>query len=130
TMCFAEDTTTKDYEKLWRDLRDGISRRGRFIRQAKSGKAVWLEATYFPVIHENKVIGINKIAFDVTEQQVELERTQALLNALDKSLAVIDFTPDGTVITANKNFLQCLDYRLDDIVGKHHRMFCSAEFYE
>ncbi|MBA2076591.1 methyl-accepting chemotaxis protein [Aeromonas veronii] len=130
TMCFAEDTTTKDYEKLWRDLRDGISRRGRFIRQAKSGKAVWLEATYLPVIHENKVLGINKIAFDVTEQQVELERTQALLNALDKSLAVIDFTPDGTVITANKNFLQCLDYRLDDIVGKHHRMFCSAEFYE
>ncbi|MFM5372137.1 methyl-accepting chemotaxis protein, partial [Aeromonas veronii] len=130
TMCFAEDTTSKEYEQLWSDLRDGISRRGRFIYKAKTGKAIWLEATYFVVKHDNKVIGIKSIAFDVTDQQTALERTQALLNALDKSLAVIDFTPDGTVITANKNFLRCLDYRLDDIVGKHHRIFCSADFYD
>lgn len=129
-LCFVEDTRTKEYEKLWSDLRNGISKRGRFIRQSKSGKAIWLEAIYFPVKVGGKVVAVKKIAFEVTEQQSSLERSQALLNALDKSLAVIDFTPDGTVITANKNFLHCLGYQLEDIVGRHHRMFCTTDFYD
>ena len=97
---------------MWQDLRHGVSRSGRFIRQSKSGKAVWLEATYFPIVIDGKVVRIAKVASDVTQQQSTLERTQALLAALDKSLAVIDFQPDGTVITANQNFLNCFGYRL------------------
>lgn len=129
-LCFIEDTLKKEYEELWSNLRNGISRRGRFIRQTRLGKAVWLEALYFPVKINNKVVAVKKIAFDVTEQQSSLERSQALLNALDKSLAVIDFTPDGNVITANENFLNCFGYRLDNIVGRHHKIFCTPEFYE
>ncbi len=102
----------------------------RFIRQAKSGKAVWLEASYFPILLDGKVIKVAKVASNVTEQQSTLERSQALLAALDKSLAVIDFQPDGTVITANQNFLHCFGYRLDEVVGQSHRMFCDEEFYQ
>ncbi len=51
----------------------------------------------------------------------------AKLAALDKSLAIIEFNLDGTVITANANFLDQLDYRLDEIVGRHHRMFLDDE---
>jgi methyl-accepting chemotaxis protein len=76
------------------------------------------------------VIRVAKVASNVTEQQSSLERTQALLAALDKSLAVIDFQPDGTVITANQNFLNCFGYRLDEVVGKSHRLFCDETFYQ
>ena len=130
TLCFPDDVNTRDYETLWQDLRHGVSRSGRFIRQSKSGKAVWLEATYFPIVIDGKVVRIAKVASDVTQQQSTLERTQALLAALDKSLAVIDFQPDGTVITANQNFLHCFGYRLEEVVGKHHRQFCDPEFYQ
>ncbi|RQM67168.1 PAS domain S-box protein [Aeromonas hydrophila] len=129
-LCFPEDVKTREYEQLWQDLRRGESRNGRFIRQAKSGKAVWLEASYFPILLDGKVIKVAKVASNVTEQQSTLERTQALLAALDKSLAVIDFQPDGTVITANQNFLHCFGYRLDEVVGQSHRMFCDEEFYQ
>ncbi|MBP4061353.1 methyl-accepting chemotaxis protein [Aeromonas sp. Prich7-2] len=130
TLCFPDDVNTRDYETLWQDLRHGVSRSGRFIRQSKSGKAVWLEATYFPIVIDGKVVRIAKVASDVTQQQSTLERTQALLAALDKSLAVIDFQPDGTVITANQNFLNCFGYRLEEVVGKHHRLFCGSDFYQ
>ncbi|MFM4720390.1 methyl-accepting chemotaxis protein [Aeromonas bivalvium] len=129
TLCFPDDVKTRDYEVLWQDLRKGTFRSGRFIRQAKSGQAVWLEATYFPIVVEGKVVRVAKVASDVTQQQSSLERSQALLAALDKSLAVIDFEPDGTVITANQNFLHCFGYRLEEVAGQHHRLFCDDDFY-
>ncbi|MBC2775374.1 PAS domain-containing methyl-accepting chemotaxis protein [Rhizobium sp. AQ_MP] len=47
------------------------------------------------------------------------------LNAISASQAMISFTPDGTILDANENFLKTLGYRLDEIVGKHHRIFCD-----
>ncbi len=50
---------------------------------------------------------------------------QAMLDAISRSQAVIEFNMDGTIITANKNFLDTLGYRLDEIQGKHHSMFVA-----
>ena len=61
---------------------------------------------------------------DVTEKR-KMEQ-QAL--AMSKSQAVIEFNLDGTVVTANDNFLACLGYSLDEIKGKHHRMFADPAF--
>ncbi|MBO6506076.1 MAG: PAS domain-containing methyl-accepting chemotaxis protein [Kordiimonadaceae bacterium] len=47
----------------------------------------------------------------------------SILDALDRSQAVIEFETDGTIITANKNFLGAMGYRYNEIIGKHHRMF-------
>lgn len=128
-LCFPDDVVKPEYKKLWDEFRQGISKRGRFIRKSKSNKAVWLEANYFPIVVDGKVIKVTKLAFDVTAQQSELERNQALIAALDKSLAVIDFDPEGNVLAANKNFLDCFNYRLEDVINKHHRKFCDDEFY-
>ena len=49
--------------------------------------------------------------------------TRAKLAALDKSQAIIEFEMDGTIVTANKNFLGALGYSLEEIRGKHHSMF-------
>src|ERR1700759_3076578 len=60
----------------------------------------------------------------------------AKLSALDKSQGVIEFAPDGTILTANANFLAAMGYRLEEIKGRHHRLFVdmatseSAEYRE
>ena len=46
-------------------------------------------------------------------------------DALDKSQAIISFTPEGIILHANENFLSATGYRLEDIVGKHHSIFCE-----
>ncbi len=46
-----------------------------------------------------------------------------MLAALDRSQAIIEFTLDGTILNANDNFLKATNYRLDEIKGRHHRMF-------
>jgi PAS domain S-box-containing protein len=48
--------------------------------------------------------------------------------ALDKSQAIISFTPDGITLHANENFLSATGYRLEDIVGKHHSIFCEDAY--
>ncbi|MFM8273427.1 MAG: methyl-accepting chemotaxis protein [Gemmata sp.] len=61
---------------------------------------------------------------------------QNTIEALSRSQAVIEFTLDGTILTANENFLNTVGYGLDEVVGQHHRMFVepayamSAEYRE
>jgi len=54
--------------------------------------------------------------------------TSAMLRALDKSQAVIQFKMDGTILTANENFLNAVGYTLDEIKGKHHSMFVEPDY--
>lgn len=56
-----------------------------------------------------------------------LKDLEGLYNAIDKSMAVIEFEPDGTIITANQNFLNCLGYSLQEVKGQHHRIFCTEQ---
>ncbi|WP_282177281.1 methyl-accepting chemotaxis protein [Vibrio nereis] len=130
-LCFPEDVETPNYRQLWHDLATGTPQSGRFIRKNKQDTAIWLTATYFPVTSRaGNVEYVAKVAADVTAEQQERERNQALLSALDKSLAVIDFEPDGTIITANKNFQACMGYQAEEISGQHHQIFCTPEFYQ
>ena len=52
----------------------------------------------------------------------------AILSALNKSQAIIEFKPDGTIITANKNFLAAMGYSLEEIRGRHHSMFVEPAY--
>ncbi|WP_442481948.1 methyl-accepting chemotaxis protein [Aeoliella sp. SH292] len=52
----------------------------------------------------------------------------AKVTAAGRSLAIIEFTPDGTILDANENFLAATGYTLDEIRGKHHRIFCDPEY--
>ncbi|MHC4819276.1 MAG: PAS domain S-box protein, partial [Planctomycetota bacterium] len=54
----------------------------------------------------------------------------AIYQALDRVQAIIEFDLDGTVVSANENFLSIFGYSLDEIVGKHHRIFCDPEYVE
>jgi methyl-accepting chemotaxis protein len=53
---------------------------------------------------------------------------EALLKAISKSSAMIEFSMDGKVIWANNNFLEVMGYELSEIVGKHHKIFCDSKY--
>ncbi|MFQ2059902.1 methyl-accepting chemotaxis protein [Aeromonas veronii] len=120
---------SSDYQQFWADLKQGRSRTGVFQRFNKRGEAIWLEATYFPVKLRGVVTKVIKIAADITEHYLQLLSQQAVVTALDRSLAVIEFTPGGEVIAANGNFLHTMGYTLAQVQGKHHRIFCDDQFY-
>ncbi len=68
------------------------------------------------------------LTWEVITKQVEAQQQAALLAALDRSMARIEFNLDGTVIEANEGFLATLGYSMDEIKGRHHRMFCDPAF--
>ena len=117
-----------DYRQFWRRLAQGEVQSGTFERVNRQGETRWLEATYFPMKHQGRVTRVLKIASDVTEQHQRLGRLEALTEALDRSRAMIEFTPNGDIIHANANFLSVMGYTLSEIAGRHHRIFCDEAF--
>jgi methyl-accepting chemotaxis protein len=113
-----------EYKKFWAKLRNGEFQAGEYKRIGKGGKEVWILASYNPVLDEKgEAFAVVKFATDVTQQKLQAADVGGQLAAIGKSQAVIEFNLDGTIITANDNFLQALGYLLSEIQGKHHRMF-------
>ncbi|MBX9655325.1 PAS domain S-box protein [bacterium] len=81
--------------------------------------------------NEGKYIG-PMVTWEVITERKRTEAIvkdqQAEIDAVSRTQAVIHFQPDGTIVTANENFLNALGYRLEEIQGKHHRMFCEESY--
>ncbi|MGH6738737.1 MAG: PAS domain-containing protein, partial [Bradyrhizobium sp.] len=88
-------------------------------------KEVWIEATYNPLTKGGKPYKVVKYATDVSKQKSVFADLNGKVEAIGRSQAVIEFNLDGTIITANENFLGALGYSLSEIQGKHHGMFVS-----
>ena len=128
-FCLPEVVNSSDYSDFWKDLRDGKARSGLFRRIAKGGIDVYLEANYLPISDNNgHVYKIIKFANDITQRHYEMLDLKNTIAAANRSMAIIEFKPDGTIITANENFLKTMDYNLDEIRGKHHSMFCDSSY--
>tara|TARA_B100000700_G_scaffold198750_1_gene218644 strand:- start:111 stop:1415 length:1305 start_codon:yes stop_codon:yes gene_type:complete len=130
-FCDSELASSDDYRQFWRDLAQGIAKKGRFKRRSPTGEELWLEATYFPVRDaQGRVNRIMKIASDVTAEVAQLNRQRSITEAISRSMAAIEFDTQGHVLWANDNFCRTMGYRLEDIQGKHHRIFCDDSFYQ
>nr|WP_285860454.1 MULTISPECIES: methyl-accepting chemotaxis protein [Paenibacillus] len=88
-FCFDSFVNSPAYEQFWSELLSGQSFQDKIKRKNARGETVWLEATYMPVYDEqdSEIIGILKIATDITERQFslttvvkELESTSQILN--------------------------------------------------
>ncbi|GAB3000950.1 methyl-accepting chemotaxis protein [Psychrosphaera aestuarii] len=113
-----------EYRKFWQDLARGEFKSNEFKRFTKSGEDIWIRATYNPVMDStNKVFKVVKYATDVTAEKKKASESNEQLLAIHKSQAVVEFELDGTVITANNNFLNTFGYTLNEIKGRHHSMF-------
>ncbi|GHC25684.1 methyl-accepting chemotaxis protein [Kushneria pakistanensis] len=125
-LCPQAYVESVEYGAFWARLRDGEFNSGRCKRLRQDGTPLWLEATYNPIRNRRgKVVRVIKLATDITAQVRQEQEMESRLRAIDRSMAVIEFTPDGHILTANQNFLDTVGYRLEEIEGAHHRIFCG-----
>ncbi|HXH43266.1 MAG TPA: PAS domain-containing methyl-accepting chemotaxis protein [Bradyrhizobium sp.] len=118
------DRNSPAYREFWAALNRGDYQAGEYKRVGKGGREVWILASYSPLLDETgKPYGVVKFATDVSAEKLKNADLAGQLAAIDKAQAVIEFNMDGTIITANANFLGALGYSLAEIKGKHHSMF-------
>ena len=119
-----EDRASAAYAAFWAKLNQGEFEAAEFKRLGKGNKEIWILASYNPVLDEaGKPFKVVKFATDVTAQKMKAADTDSELAAIQKSQAVIEFNMDGTIRSANDNFLQTIGYTLAEIKGQHHSMF-------
>ncbi len=117
------------YKEFWAKLNRGEYDAAEYKRIGKGGKEVWIQASYNPILDlDGKPFKVVKYATDVTRQKLINADYQGQIAAISKAQAVIEFNMDGTVITANDNFLRALGYTLDEIKGKHHSLFVEEAY--
>jgi len=127
-FCTPELARSSQYAQLWSRLKNGQFESGTFERVNSKGLPIWLEASYNPIKDASgRVVKVVKYAMDVTAKVQHESESNAKLQAIDRAMAVIEFNLDGSIITANQNFLSRMGYSLTELKGKHHRIFCTPE---
>lgn len=127
-FCDEAYARSQEYQNFWKSLSLGIIFRGTYARLKKTNDVIYLEASYIPVKNKKgDIVGVTKLAYDVTSKEIEKKKESAILDALDKSMYRIEFDIHGHVTHANDNFLKDMGYSLAEIKGKHHRIFCFKE---
>ena len=118
------EAASQSYRDFWADLACGVSANAEFKRIDKSGKQIWLQGSYNPVRGAGgRVYKVVKLATDITAEKLKTADLDGQIAAIGKSQAVIEFNLDGTIISANSNFLNTVGYELAEIKGRHHSMF-------
>jgi len=120
-----------EYRQFWDKLGRGEFDEGQYKRITKDGKEVWIQASYNPIMDVNgKPYKVVKFASDITQQKMQNANFEGQLSAINKSMAVIEFSLDGVILTANDNFLKTLGYTQDEVRGQHHRIFVDPVYRE
>ncbi|WP_288580017.1 PAS domain-containing methyl-accepting chemotaxis protein [uncultured Methylobacterium sp.] len=119
-----EERESPDYAAFWDGLRQGRFETREFRRIAKDGRSIWIQASYNPVLdRRGRVVRVVKLACDITARKERDAYLAGQVAALDRSQAVIHFTPEGVITEANAAFLATMGYARDEVVGHHHRLF-------
>ena len=123
-----EYARSREYKNFWEDLRAGKFFHGEFKRIDSKGNEVWIQATYNPIFDlKGKPFKVVKFATDITEAKMKSVDDAGQLEAVNKSYGVIEFDMDGTIQHANDGFLNVVGYQLNEIKGRHHRMFVDSQ---
>jgi methyl-accepting chemotaxis protein len=118
------DMPKETFKEVWSTIKRGNTFRGLIKNRAKDGTPYYVDAVIAPFIGERgkptKYLGVR---YDITEQEIERQNAKGILGAIDESYGYIEFDLSGNILNANKNFLELMEYSLDQIEGKHHRIF-------
>jgi methyl-accepting chemotaxis protein len=118
------DTTA--YREFWNGLNRGEFQAAQYKRIGKGGREIWIQASYNPILDSGgKPVKVVKFATDITAQKIQGMEDAGKIAAMSRAQAVIEFNMDGTIVTANENFLNAMGYSLAEVQGKHHSMFVT-----
>ncbi|MBQ4834325.1 PAS domain-containing protein [Pseudoalteromonas sp. MMG010] len=127
----SEDHNSSDYLLLWQQLASGELVAGQYKHLSRSGKELWLQVRYNPLLNDDGVVSsIIAFASEVTQQKQLAIEVEGQINAINKSQAVMEFSLDGTILAANDNFLSVFGYQLKDLLGQHHSSLVKQDFAE
>lgn len=123
----ADERSGAGYRDFWARLNKGETQSAEFKRIDRHGDEVWVQASYIPVLdsrgNPKKVIAL---AADITAKKITELANAGQVSAIERAQAVVEFNLDGTIITANKNFLNVMGYTLGEMQGKHDRVFVES----
>ncbi|KDE91349.1 methyl-accepting chemotaxis protein [Stenotrophomonas maltophilia] len=124
-----EQARSAGYRDFWARLGRGEYDAGQYRRFGKNQREIWIQASYNPVLdRQGRPYKVVKFATDITAQKLQAADSAGQLAAIDKSQAVIEFSMDGRILSANDNFLAATGYSLDDVRGQHHSLFAEPEY--
>ena len=117
------------FKEMWATIGTGKVFRGKIKNKKKDGNPYYVDAVVSPVLGDDgKPISYLGVRYEISEYETNYNYLQALLGAINSSSAMIEFEPNGTIISANENFLKLMGYSsIEDIAGKHHRIFIDKE---
>jgi len=118
-----------EYRQFWEALNRGETQTDEFKRIGKSGKEVWIQANYTPIKDQDgELFKVVKYATDITERKLRNADYEGQIEGIRDSQAVIEFNMDGSIITANDNFLNVVGYTLEEVKGQHHSIFVEPDY--
>ena len=123
------DMPKEAFKAMWATIGKGEIFRAFVKNQKKDKTPYYIEGAFMPVLGENgkpeKYMGIR---FDITKETYEKQAAIGVLNAIDASYAFVEFDKLGNVLKANDNFLKLMEYTLEEIVGKNHKIFIDSKY--
>ncbi|TCV62151.1 methyl-accepting chemotaxis sensory transducer with Pas/Pac sensor [Pseudomonas fluorescens] len=125
-FCEPAYARSREYAAVWQQVGQGLNVDAQFLHLARDGHWLWVEARYIPVLdQEGKLQRVIEVARDISERVLRSQTESSFRHAIDRSMAVIEFDLNGQVVNANANFLKVMGYRLEEVCGQHHRLFCK-----
>lgn len=112
--------------EVWRKLASGEHHEGEFRHACSNAEEHWLKALFLPLAEQGTLV----IMTDITESRRTQLEMSGKITAINRSQAMIEFDLAGNILDANANFLRCVGYTLEQIVGRHHSMFCTTELIQ
>jgi methyl-accepting chemotaxis protein len=118
-----------EYKSFWGRLSSGQFDTGEYLRIARDGRQVWLQASYTPVLGRGgKVVKVVKLALDITGDKAKSDHDADVMRAINRSQASIEFSPQGQILEVNDNFLKVVGYSRNEVVGARHSMFVEPAY--
>jgi methyl-accepting chemotaxis protein len=128
-FCDPAYVVSPEYEAFWAKLGRGSFESSVYKRFGKNGREVWIQATYNPVIDQSgKTIKVVKFATDVTAAKARTAETEGKIKAINRSQGAIEFDLRGDIVDVNENFLTLMGYHRDELIGRHHSLFCDGAY--
>ena len=120
--------STNHFGLMKRAIQSGEHWAGALQLRRGNGNEAWLRAIVQPVRNaRGQIEYVSLYANDLTRTIETSRERENLIEALQRSTAVVEFDLQGQVLNANERFLNAMGYTLKGIQGKHHRVFCDAE---
>ena len=115
--------------QFWEKLNRGEFEGGEFKIIGQGGRERWILGRFYPLRNRHgDLCKVVNYSMDITAKKKESIDERTAIEALSKSQAIVEFDAEGKIITANELFLKSMGYKLPEIEGQHHSMFCESEF--